>query len=310
MIVVSDIFVQNPKVSVVIITYNQEKYIAQAIESIVCQKTTFPFEVIIAEDCSTDSTRNVCVDYQKRYPNLIRLLLHEKNLGLIGNYKSALKECKGEYIAECGGDDFWCDEYKLQKHVDYMDQHDDVVVTYHDAKIVDADAKMLQTSFLPENRKINFSSDQLKKALLLLPQTMCFRNIVVKEVEKTLSPYVYNEDLFVTSILGNYGIGAYLSNINNTAYRILNNSIWMGQTSVKKTMMAIGSNAELRNYYKRKKDYKYSDYFRNKVISLFADVPVSQLSIEERRFFLTMLRRYYYIIGVKNCIHYLKQIFL
>lgn len=310
MIVVSDNFVQKPKVSVVIITYNQEKYIAQAIESIVCQKTSFPFEIIIAEDCSTDSTRDICLEYQKRYSSCVQLILQEKNRGLIENYKSALKLCKGDYIAECGGDDYWCDEYKLQKHVDYMGKHDDVVVTYHDAKIVDVDAKVLQPSFLPENRKINFSSDQLKKALLLLPQTMCFRNVVLKEVERTLSPYVYNEDLFVTSILGNYGTGTYLSNINNTAYRIVDNSVWMGQTRVKKTMMAIGSNAELKNYYKRKKDYKYSNYFRNKVISLFADVPISQLSQEEKHFFLTMLRRYYHIIGVKNCIHYLKQMYL
>ena len=67
---------------------------------------------------------------------------------------------------------------------------------------------------------------------------------------------------------------------------------------------------QLKNYYKRKKDYKYSNYFRNKVISLFADVPISQLSQEEKHFFLTMLRRYYHIIGVKNCIHYLKQMYL
>lgn len=309
-ILVDSSFVKYPVVSVCLLAYNHEKFIRQCVNAAVNQKTDFEYEIIIGEDCSTDRTREICIEYQKQYPEKIKVLLPKKNQGLIENYKSILRESRGEYICVCGCDDYWCDEYKLQKHVDYMGKHDDVVVTYHDAKIVDVDAKVLQPSFLPENRKINFSSDQLKKALLLLPQTMCFRNIVLNEVERTLSPYVYNEDLFVTSILGNYGTGTYLSNINNTAYRIVDNSVWMGQTRVKKTMMAIGSNAELKNYYKRKKDYKYSNYFRDKVISLFADVPISQLSQEEKHFFLTLLRRYYHIIGVKNCIHYLKQMYL
>lgn len=309
MIVQSDSFVTQPKVSVVILTYNQEKYIAQAIDSIVCQKTNFPFEILIGDDCSTDSTRAICIAYQKKYPDIIQLILQDKNLGVIGNYTSLLQRCRAPYIAECGGDDYWCDELKLQKHVDFMDKHNDVVVTYHDAKTIDACSNILQESFLPDSRKIDFSSQDLKKALLLLPQTMCFRSIIVPEVIQELSSLVYNEDLFVTSVMGNYGRGAYLAHINKTAYRILDTSVWMGQTLTKRTLMAIGSNAELMRYYTRKKDTIYSDYFCHKVVGLFANVPISDLSKAERTFFLTLLKRYYSIVGFKNCLHYIKQLY-
>lgn len=309
MIIVSDNYVQHPKVSVVILTYNQENFIAQAIESIICQETTFPYEIIIGEDCSTDTTRDICLSYQNKYPQLIKLILQEKNLGLIGNYKSVLSQCRGEYIAECGGDDYWCDENKLQKHIDYMDEHDDVVVTYHDAKTVDVNSNLIKDSFLPQERKINFTTDELKKALLLLPQTMCFRTIVVNEIIHNLSSHVYNEDLFVTSIMGNYGTGVYLSNIKNTAYRILKGSVWMGQTSIKRTLMAIGSNSELKKYYDKRNDEYYAAYFRKKVIALFADVPIRQLKDEEKVLFLTLLKRYFTIVGLKNSLHYLKTLY-
>ena len=308
MIVVSDNFVQNPKVSVVIITYNQEKYIAQAIESIVCQKTIFPFEVIIAEDCSTDSTRNVCVDYQKQYPNLIRLILHEKNLGLIDNYKSALKECKGEYIAECGGDDFWCDEYKLQKHVDYMDKHDDVVVTYHDAKSIDMSDKILSQSFLTTDCKVDFSESALKKCGWILPQTMCYcakmKDVFIKELNKN----VKNEDTFITSIMGTFGRGGYLSEISPTAYRQSPTGIWSMQNIAHKNLMKISTYAELKKYYRKSEDKEIVVFLRDRIRVLFADIQISQIENQDKKWYVNLLLKNIDIIGFRDLFHYLKML--
>lgn len=115
----------SPILSVALITYNQEKYIAECIEGMVNQKTDFPFEIVIGEDCSTDNTRAICQQYAEQYPELIRLILPEKNLGMMGNWINTIKSCNGKYIAICEGDDYWTDDLKLQKQVDFLENNPD-----------------------------------------------------------------------------------------------------------------------------------------------------------------------------------------
>lgn len=118
-------------VSVSMITYNHEKYIAQAIESIVSQKTNFVFELVIGEDCSTDNTRNICISYQKKYPDIIRLRLPETNQGMMLNWINNINYGRGKYIALCDGDDYWIDPYKLQKQFDFMESNPDFALCSH-----------------------------------------------------------------------------------------------------------------------------------------------------------------------------------
>lgn len=110
-----------PLVSVRMPTYNQEEYIRQAIESVMMQKTDFEFEVLIGDDCSTDRTREICFECQKKYPDKIRVLWSDENLFKYhGNQLRILARCRGEYIAICEGDDYWSDPLKLQKQVDLI----------------------------------------------------------------------------------------------------------------------------------------------------------------------------------------------
>lgn len=88
-----------PIVSVIMPTYNHSRFIAQAIDSVLSQKTNFPIELIIGEDCSTDNTRQICLDYQQKHPTIIRLFLPEENVGFLRNYGQLLKLCRGKYIA-------------------------------------------------------------------------------------------------------------------------------------------------------------------------------------------------------------------
>ncbi len=113
------------KVSVFITTYNQEKYIAEAIESVLAQRCHFDFEIIIGEDCSQDKTPAICQKYAEEYPDKIRLFCHPVNLGLVENYHFCLSACRGEYIAYLGGDDFWIDRFKLQKQAHFFDANSD-----------------------------------------------------------------------------------------------------------------------------------------------------------------------------------------
>ena len=114
-------------ISVVVVTYNQEKTIARTLDSILCQKCHLPIEIVIGEDGSTDGTRAICEDYAKRYPQ-IRLFCNPQNKGVVDNYFDCLLACKGKYIADCAGDDFWVDPEKLEKEVCVMEQHPQVTM--------------------------------------------------------------------------------------------------------------------------------------------------------------------------------------
>jgi len=121
------------KLSILMITYNHEKYVAQALDSILMQVTDFSYEIVIGEDCSTDSTRTILRQYHERYPDRIRLILPEKNLGMMRNFVETYYACEGEYVAILDGDDYWTSPYKLQKQVDFLDSHPDFAICFHNA---------------------------------------------------------------------------------------------------------------------------------------------------------------------------------
>lgn len=110
-----------PLVSVLMIAWNHELYVAQAIESIVAQQCDFSFEVIIGEDCSQDGTRAVCERYQRQYPELIRLIVADENVGMHRNLARLWHRARGKYIAICEGDDYWTDPKKLAKQAAWLE---------------------------------------------------------------------------------------------------------------------------------------------------------------------------------------------
>lgn len=130
----------NPLVSVACVTYNHEKYIKDAIEGFLSQKTSFDYEIIIHDDASTDRTAEIVREYEAKYPSKIRGIYQKENQHSRGrritkNYIYPV--CRGKYIALCEGDDFWIDSGKLQLQADYMESHPECVVTCHDAVCVD-----------------------------------------------------------------------------------------------------------------------------------------------------------------------------
>lgn len=127
---------QRPKVSIVSITYNHEKFIAQAIDGFLMQKRNFPIEIIIADDASTDSTQQIIRDYAKKYPDIIVPILHKKNIGIGENLKRALMTARGTYVAMCEGDDFWTNSDKLQLQAEFLDAHPRHTVCFHPTSVV------------------------------------------------------------------------------------------------------------------------------------------------------------------------------
>ncbi|SEL73523.1 Glycosyl transferase family 2 [Butyrivibrio sp. ob235] len=125
------------KVSVVVATYNQEKYIGHTLESIVSQKTDFSYEVLVGDDCSTDGTTKIVETYAEKYPGIVIPYIRKKNLGMYANLPELMTHAKGEYIALIEGDDYWIDEKKLQKQVDFLDANKDYIACFGQCIIVD-----------------------------------------------------------------------------------------------------------------------------------------------------------------------------
>lgn len=125
------------KVSVVCTTYNHEKYLETALESVVSQIADFSFEVIIGDDCSTDKSADIIKDFEKRYPNLITAICRDKNIGAADNLRDLYERTKGKYVILLETDDFWIDRKKLQKQVDFLDDHPDCFEVAHRCVVVD-----------------------------------------------------------------------------------------------------------------------------------------------------------------------------
>ena len=129
---------KDPKLSVILITYNHEKYIRKALDSVLSQETDFPFEIVIGDDCSPDDTKNIIREYRDNYPDIIRLVHREKNTGrpTLNVYETTMK-CRGDYLAYLEGDDYWTDTHKLQKQMDFLNEHPEYIACTHAHKMID-----------------------------------------------------------------------------------------------------------------------------------------------------------------------------
>jgi len=134
----------DPVVSICVTTYQHAGFITECLEGMLCQRTRFPYEIVIGEDESTDGTREICMEYARKYPDKIRLLLRDRELsqyyedGVLKtrfNWKWTLRDCRGKYVAWCEGDDYWTDPDKLQKQVDFMELHPDYVLCHHNVEV-------------------------------------------------------------------------------------------------------------------------------------------------------------------------------
>ena len=133
--------------SVVMTTFNHERYIATAIESVLRQQTDFPIEIVIGEDCSTDRTLNIVLDYQSQYPEAIRIIRTETNVGWRANYRRTIAAARGRYIALLDGDDYFTHRKKLQMQVDLLEANPDVGMCYGRSERVDENGA---TTIYPE----------------------------------------------------------------------------------------------------------------------------------------------------------------
>ncbi len=175
------------KVSIAMITYNHEEFIAKALDSILMQSTSFEYEVVIGEDCSTDKTRNILIDYKSKYPEKIQLLLNEKNLGMHRNSNQTLESCKGEYIALLEGDDYWTTPQKLQKQADFLDSHPECAICFHNVMEIYRDSNLEPHPVFSGDIKEFYTLDDLLVRNFIPTAATMYRNGLIKKVPDWVS---------------------------------------------------------------------------------------------------------------------------
>jgi glycosyltransferase involved in cell wall biosynthesis len=123
--------ISSPKLSVEIVTFNHAEFIAKALDSVLMQRASFEYEIVIGDDCSTDGTVQILKDFQRRCPDRVRPFFRERNVGAGRNFVDNLMRCRGEYIAWLDGDDYWTDPEKIQLQADYLDRHGTCALVHH-----------------------------------------------------------------------------------------------------------------------------------------------------------------------------------
>ena len=217
-------------VSVVVCTYNQEQWIRQTLDSILCQETNYPFEVVIGEDWGTDGTRDICKEYAHRFKN-VQLVEQDHNLGVTANWVNCVRHSSGKYLMACGGDDFWHNPHKIQLQVDYMEKHPQCVVCHTDIDMLNVVTGVCVKSYKREKGIIvhqgRIQKDILSGKLDISAVTLCMRKSYIDEfvpLDKYVELQFPREDWPTLLILSAHGDIMYIPESTAT-YRVGHESI-------------------------------------------------------------------------------------
>ena len=281
-----------PKVSIVCNTYNHEKYIAQALDSFLAQKTDFPFEVLVHDDASTDGTAAIVRQYADKYTDIIKPILQKENQfsqGVHVTYEIQVPRVQGKYIAFCEGDDYWTDPEKLQMQYDFMESHPDYSACCHAYDMVNADGELL------EHRRdfhgdCDITMENLLGNQLLLPHFATF--FVRGEVPKTGSVRflgVRSNDMILRIRCALVGKIRYVARIMS-AYRRFVAGSWTMRVGFQRDQFAANLE-QLIPFCEKLDEYTEGKYHA-----------VLQEAADSRRFQAALLRRDYRT--ARNCMAY------
>jgi glycosyltransferase involved in cell wall biosynthesis len=258
-------------VSVCVFTYNYEKFLAQAIDSILSQKTSFDFEILICDDCSTDNTLTIANNYLKDHPNKIKVLSNSINQGGTKNWIRAIRACSGKYIALIDGDDYFSSPNKLQKQFDILESNEHYVLCFHsvDEKYDDAPELNKHVEF---QKEIYTLADFMENGWFVRTSSTFFKNgVIPKEIPEWVHEYPYRFDTILHVLLCLHG-DAYNIKENLSVWRKHKKgmSFWLMRDFVKNAKQKISLSMQL-NAYTNNQYNKQSKRFQNneKTILLF-----------------------------------------
>lgn len=234
--------------SVCIITYNQEKYISQTLDSILNQEHSYDYEIVIGEDCSTDSTRKIIEEYATKFPNIIKPIFNAKNVGLIKNYFNTINNCYGKYIMQCAGDDWWLPG-KVKKQIEFMETNPDVGMCYGKAQIYENGKK----TFGSFGKKREGFEELLYKGNVVPAATVCYRREIYEHYANEIEPEKQNwlmEDYPMWLYFAHESKVKFLNTVS-AVYRVLENSA-SHSTDIQKQLSFSKTSYELRLFFAEK----------------------------------------------------------
>ncbi len=216
------------KLSVVIITYNQVSFIRQCMESVLAQQFDASWEIVVADDASSDGTAQILGDYAQRHPHLIQLVTATANQGLVGNLRRALAVARGEYIAYLDGDDYWTDPRKLARQVAILDAHPEAVLSFHASRIlIDHHPGGLLTP--PGKRQCYYARDLVWSNFIPAP-TMIYRRAALPPMpEVPAAPWAAAWDWYCHLLATRRAPALYLDECLS-AYRVHSRGFWSSQS--------------------------------------------------------------------------------
>lgn len=251
-----------PLVSVCMISFNHARFVRKSIESVLAQEVDFDYEILIHDDASTDGTSEIIKKLSEEHPGRIKYLIQERNIYSSGGKPFALlfAEAKGDFIALCECDDYWSDPRKLQKQYNFLSGNDRFSVCYHDAFVVDDEGNKVLDSNIPlKGRRDYLSSELMQGKAALSTQTVMFRNKISPMPEEYYK--VVNEDSFIFMLLGEYGDGKYLADVEPAAYRVHAGGVWSVQNVSKKVIVSAASYYWMGIYQERMGRVLLGNYF-------------------------------------------------
>lgn len=264
---------EKPLISVHMITYNHELYVAQAIESILNQQTDFKYELVIGEDCSTDNTRSVILGYQNKFPDIIKVITSDTNVGMHLNSIRTTKACQGKYMAYCEGDDYWHNPNKLQIQADYLEANPDYVMVHSNANCFYVDSNILKNKYVTYNTLCDDANgffDILTGNRSVCTCTVCIKTDliinIIAEFRKFNDPQFLMGDLQLWLEISRLGKVHYI-NHDLATYRILAESASHSK-DIDRLLKFAYSALTLRCYYLEK--YNCPDDIAKKVVTKYS----------------------------------------
>lgn len=308
--------IPNPLVSIRTSAYNHGPYIKQCIEGVLMQRTNFPFEYIIGEDFSNDETREIVFEYAKKYPNIIRVITADYNVGSRANGRRCIQACRGKYMAICEGDDYWIDPLKLQKQVDFLERHQEYVLSH----------TAIMYYFQNIDRFVQSKDAEINKKIvdenIFTPQSILLNNYRIQTLSVLFRRdayfnYIDNQDKILSSgyflmgdtplwyALAKMGKFHFLSDVT-CVYRKHSTSV-TGERNLLKQYRFRLSSYELR-YYLSQKD-ELSKEVKDKFEKIYAIRLMEYLSLNpsfQPLFSIDMKNHkgFHYILYKRNCLRF------
>ncbi len=253
-------------VSICCITYNHEKYIAQALEGFLMQKVNFKYEIIIGDDCSTDNTKKIIEEYILNYPGMIHLVKNTTNVGCIKNQNKIFSMATGKYIATCDGDDYWTDSLKLQRQVDFMEDNKNCAICCHYTQVINEAGELVYENPSPVALEFTYEDVLLgKKEETRISSMLIKNNYLIRQISHQQWYYeTHGSDTFFKLYTVAHSQGKiYVLPQVMAVYRLHRNGVWsMIDAKARKNKMISDFNILINNF-------NYSAHYKRKLLSIY-----------------------------------------